>query len=152
MQQQVESAHIKPVHETDYDTLIEIWEASVRATHDFLSEDDIQFFKPLIRNNYFQVVKLSGLWNAENILCGFAGTADRKLEMLFLHPAATGKGWGKLLIAHVMEQDSIDCVDVNEQNKNAVRFYLHMGFEVVNRLPVDGMGKPFPLLQLQLKK
>ena len=34
----------------EYAEIVEVWEVSVRATHDFLSEDDIQFFKPLILN------------------------------------------------------------------------------------------------------
>jgi putative acetyltransferase len=36
---------IDHVHEADFDTLLEVWEASVRATHDFISEDNI---KPLV--------------------------------------------------------------------------------------------------------
>ena len=34
--------------EAEYDKLLEIWESSVKATHDFLSDDDVQFFKKLI--------------------------------------------------------------------------------------------------------
>ncbi len=32
--------------------LVEVWEASVRATHHFLSETDIQFLKPLVRKGF----------------------------------------------------------------------------------------------------
>ena len=42
----------------DYDELIQLWEASVRSTHHFLTEDDIQYYKPLIRNEYFRAVEL----------------------------------------------------------------------------------------------
>lgn len=38
--------------------LVEVWEASVRSTHRFLTEKDIRFFKPLIRNKYIPVVEL----------------------------------------------------------------------------------------------
>jgi hypothetical protein len=41
-------------------------------------------------------------------------------------------------------------VDVNEQNPQAVGFYLHIGCEVVGRSELDGMGKPYPLLHLRL--
>lgn len=37
----------------DYDELLTVWEASVRSTHHFLAEKDIQFYKPLIREQYF---------------------------------------------------------------------------------------------------
>lgn len=41
-------------------------------------------------------------------------------------------------------------LDVDEQNAQAVGFYLHYGFEVVGRSETGGMGDPFPLLHLQL--
>jgi putative acetyltransferase len=34
----------------DFDEITTVWEASVRATHHFLSEGDILFFRPLIRD------------------------------------------------------------------------------------------------------
>ena len=40
----------------DYDELLTVWEASVRSTHHFLAEKDIQFYKPLIREQYFLAV------------------------------------------------------------------------------------------------
>jgi len=33
--------HIRLARAADYDTLVALWERSVRATHDFLTEDDI---------------------------------------------------------------------------------------------------------------
>jgi putative acetyltransferase len=40
-------------------------------------------------------------------------------------------------------------VDVNEQNGAALGFYEALGFEVVDRSPVDEDGRPFPLLHLR---
>ena len=40
--------NIEIVEKADHLKLIEIWEASVRATHEFLAEDDLQALKPLI--------------------------------------------------------------------------------------------------------
>ena len=42
----------------DFPILIEIWERSVRATHDFLPEAEINELKPLILNEYFHHVLL----------------------------------------------------------------------------------------------
>ena len=50
--------NIEKVEKTDYETLIDIWEASVRATHDFLQEEDIVTLKPLILAQYFDAVEL----------------------------------------------------------------------------------------------
>ncbi len=40
-------------------------------------------------------------------------------------------------------------VDVNEQNTQALDFYLRRGFHVVGRSPLDGQGRPYPLLHLR---
>ena len=39
---------------------------------------------------------------------------------------------------------------MNEQNPQAIGFYLKMGFEVESRDELDGLGKPYPLLHLRL--
>ena len=41
-----EGVHLVTEHERAI--LVDVWEAAVRATHHFLSESDIQFFKPLV--------------------------------------------------------------------------------------------------------
>jgi putative acetyltransferase len=42
-------------------------------------------------------------------------------------------------------------VDVNEQNGQAVGFYQRMGFVVTGRHETDGLGKPYPLLLMELR-
>lgn len=39
-------------------------------------------------------------------------------------------------------------VDVNEQNEQALGFYRRLGFAQVGRSPLDGEGRPYPLLHL----
>ena len=41
---------IRPIRPDDIPPLVAIWESAVRATHHFLSEADIQFFLPLVRD------------------------------------------------------------------------------------------------------
>ncbi|MFT3822499.1 MAG: GNAT family N-acetyltransferase [Chitinophagaceae bacterium] len=136
----------------DHPEITEVWELSVRATHHFLTETDIQFFKPLILNEYLDAVRLFCTRDKANRIIGFLGLSDDKIEMLFLHPDARGKGIGKLLLQFATNDQQIHKVDVNEQNEQAVGFYQHMGFRVVHRSPVDGMGKPFPILSMELDK
>jgi hypothetical protein len=45
-----------------------------------------------------------------------------------------------------------DSVDVNEQNPQAMGFYLRMGFAVAGRSETDDVGRPFPILHLRLEK
>lgn len=50
--------NIEKIEKADHLKLIEIWEASVRASHDFLAEDDLQELKPLILEQYFDAVDI----------------------------------------------------------------------------------------------
>ena len=84
------------------------------------------------------------------MILGFIGIHDAKVEMLFVHDDARGKGVGKILLQFAIEQLGAQLVDVNEQNPKAVGFYQHMGFQVESRSPLDGMGKPFPILHMKL--
>lgn len=138
--------------EEDFDEIIAIWEASVRETHTFLSENDIAFFKPLIRNEYLKQVNLLCTKDNNGQISGFMGVNGSHLEMLFIDPKHRGHGIGKDLLIHGINNLGVHSVDVNEQNEQAVGFYFHMGFEVVSRDELDGTGKPFPILHLEYRK
>lgn len=80
------------------------------------------------------------------------GIVDDKLEMLFIASSERGKGIGKRLLIYAIEQQKVNKVDVNEQNKQAVGFYKHMGFHVVSRSEFDGAGKHYPILSMELDR
>ena len=65
---------IKP---EEYAEVVVVWEASVRATHHFLSEQDIQFLKPLVLNDYLSMVKLFGVRYLNGKIAGFLGVAGQ---------------------------------------------------------------------------
>lgn len=132
--------------------LVEVWEASVRSTHRFLTEKDIRFFKPLIRNKYIPVVELYIIRNGQNRIAAFMGLSDELIEMLFVHPEEQGKGYGKQLIEFAIYHKHIFKVDVNEQNEKATSFYLNRGFDIVGRDETDPNGNPFPILHLSLNE
>ena len=134
----------------DYPELLAVWENSVRATHDFITEDDIAFFKPIIIEQAFPNVTLKCIKDENKTILGFVGVHECKIEMLFILNAARGKGIGKALLNFAVEQLAANKVDVNEQNPLAVGFYQHMGFKVASRSPLDDMGKPFPILHMEL--
>jgi len=137
--------------EFDFDEITDVWEASVRATHMFLTEDDITFFRPLIRNEYLKNVKLVCM-KENGSISGFMGINGPHLEMLFIDPTRRGLGIGKKLARHAIEEMGVQCVDVNEQNEQAVGFYRHLGFVVVSRDEWDSTGKPFPILHMKYAK
>lgn len=142
---------IEHTDKSDYSELIQVWEASVRATHDFLKEKNIALLRPLILEQYFDAVELRCVKDNQDKILGFCGVADDKLEMLFVAPESRGQGIGSALCRYAIEELHITTVDVNEQNTQAIGFYEHIGFHVTGRSPVDGQGKPFPLLHMKLK-
>lgn len=142
---------IESAGKAEHQQLIEIWEASVRATHDFLAERDLVELKPLILEQYFMAVDLSVARNGEGNILGFCGVSDGHIEMLFVAPAARGTGVGTSLARHAISAQGAIRVDVNEQNEQALGFYEHLGFAVIGRSPLDGQGKPYPLLHMRLR-
>lgn len=139
---------IRKARPTDYHAILDIWEASVRATHHFLSEADIIYFRPLIRDEYLDLVDLFVITDPEETILGFTGIAANKIEMLFVDPQVMAKGLGKALLLFAVNEQHANSVDVNEQNERAVAFYKHMGFVITGRSEKDGLGKPYPLLHM----
>lgn len=142
--------NIETPSSADFAELLQVWEDSVRATHDFISEADIAFFKPLILDKALPAVTLRCIRDEAKAIVGFLGVADDKIEMLFVHSRARGQGVGSALLKHAIEDLGANLVDVNEQNPQAVGFYRHQGFKQISRSALDAMGKPFPILHLAL--
>lgn len=132
-----------------FNELIILWEASVRATHDFLPEETIATLRPLILSTYLPALTVHVYQDERGSILGFTGVSASKLEMLFISPDARGQGIGKTLLMHAVTALGVTQVDVNEQNPQAVGFYLHMGFKKIGRSERDGEGNPFPLLHMQ---
>ncbi len=72
--------------------------------------------------------------------------------MLFVHPAWRGHGIGRRWLVYAIDVLGATTLDVNEQNEQALGFYLHMGLEVVGRSERDDFGKPYPLLPMRFKR
>lgn len=134
----------------EHATLITIWESSIRATHHFVTEEDLQQLKQLIREKYLNLVDLFCLRDDSKSILGFIGVSGENLEMLFIDPDLRGRGIGKTLLFYAVGQLKIRKVDVNEQNTTALAFYVHFGFEIISRSELDGNGKPYPILHMQL--
>ncbi len=141
---------ITPATTSDYPAIVDLWERSVRATHHFLPEAYLQEIKVLLPTILPHVTIY--LWRDKNSIRGFAGVADNKMEMLFIHPDSRGQGIGRLLAEYCLHTLNADLVDVNEQNEQAVLFYKKMGYKQIGRRELDGLGRPFPLLQLQYNR
>lgn len=132
------------------DVLTTLWEASVRATHHFLSEDDIQKLTPFVKMGLSGIETLIVARDNQKPIA-FMGIEVGKIEMLFVSPDYFGKGLGRELAELGISQYGVRYVDVNEQNPQAIGFYEHIGFEVFQRTEFDEQGNPFPILKMKLK-
>ena len=132
--------------------LVQLWEASVRPTHLFLSESDIVELRPQVSQALRGVRALAVALGEGGAPEGFLGVEDGKVEMLFVSPASFGQGVGGLLLDYAVEALGARGLDVNEQNPRARDFYEHKGFAVVGRSDFDDQGRPFPLLHMELKR
>ena len=136
---------------TDCDVLLDIWLRSVRATHTFLSEEDIQFFLPLVRECLASgALEVWVLCSDSEAPMGFMGMSGSKMEALFLAQKFHRCGGGRQLVRYAQALNGELTVDVNEQNATACRFYEACGFVVEGRSELDSTGRPFPLLHMRL--
>ena len=77
------------------------------------------------------------------------GVDNERLEMLFLSPAQRGMGLGRQLLEYGVLNYGIREVTVNEQNPQAVGFYMNMWFTTYNRTDCDEARNPYPLLYMR---
>ena len=139
------------INNKDMEEILDTWESSVRATHNFLSEDDIISIKPQVVEGVKYVSNLLCVRDKKDVIQAFMGIHDFKIEMLFVSNESRGNGIGKKLVEYAIEVLNANYVDVNEQNPQALGFYEHMGFKVFKKSALDEQGNPFPILHMKLK-
>lgn len=131
--------------------LLEVWEDSVKATHLFLSNEEIKNIKEYVPQAIFGVSNLVIMENESHQPIAFMGIEGTKLEMLFIKNSERGKGIGKKLLNYGIENYRINELAVNEQNPNAKGFYEYMGFKTYKRTELDEQGNPYPILYMKLQ-
>ena len=126
--------------------LLGIWEKSVKATHLFLSDWEIQRIQHDVPQALTAVAHLIMAETEDGLPIAFMGIEGDTLEMLFLTPEEMGKGIGKCLMQYGIEHYKIQELTVNEQNPQAKGFYEHIGFQAYKRSEYDQQVLPYPLV------
>ena len=132
--------------------LLEVWEDSVKATHTFLSNEEIENIKKYVPQALKGITHLIIIENESHQPIAFMGIEKSKLEMLFIKNSERGKGLGKKLLNYGIENYNVNDLAVNEDNPQAKSFYEHMGFKVYQRNELDDQGNPYPVLYMRLEK
>ena len=83
--------------------LLPVWERSVRATHTFLSNEEILQIKNYVPMAFSGVEHLFVAQDENGTPVGFIGINDHSLEMLFLDPEHRGHGLGRQLLEYGIE-------------------------------------------------
>lgn len=126
--------------------LVNVWEDSVKATHTFLNEQEIEHIKEYIPMALKNVEHLMVVDNDDAV--GFMGIENHKLEMLFIASNQRGKGLGKALLQYSMKNYGVCELTVNEQNPQAIGFYE----KTYKKTELDEAGNPYPLLYMKLDR
>lgn len=130
--------------------LTELWEDSVRATHHFLSEEDLAAIREYVPLAIANIPHLMVATDEQMRDIAFIGIEGRNIEMLFVAAMKRGMGVGRKLMEYATHNFKASEVTVNEQNPQAIGFYEHLGFTTYKRSDHDEQGRPFPLLYMRL--
>ena len=141
---------VRPARHDDRPRMLELWERSVRATHQFLEEQDVEMLRPLVAEELATDTIDWWVLVADDFIFGFLGFAHDAIEALFIDPGHHRRGVGRSLVEHAeaMAAGALS-VDVNEQNAGALQFYEALGFSVIGRSPTDSAGRPFPIVHMR---
>lgn len=140
---------ITKAHISEYVILFDVWESSVKATHDFLTTEDFQKIMDAIIPDAFTMVDLYVYKSETGMIDGFIGILNKKVEMLFIKPEKMGMGIGTKLLDFAVLECNCNLVDVNEQNQDALNFYIKRGFNIIGRIDTDPMGLPYPIIKME---
>ncbi len=120
------------------------------ATHDFLAPNDFAAIERQVADEYLPGARLWLAVDEQDRPVAFMGLSGSSVDSLFVDPRLRGSGIGRALIEHAAAiSPTTLTVDVNEQNRAAVGFYERLGFRRVGRSPLDGDGRPYPILHLR---
>lgn len=129
--------------------LLILWEDSVRASHGFLADGDVDFYRPMVKEALSSIPLLAAAF-AGGRAAGFFGVSGDRLEMLFTAPEFLGSGLGGRLMETAVSEYGVRSVEVKEQNTRAKRFYEKYGFRVAGISETGGCGRPHPIRTLEL--
>ena len=89
--------------DTHHDQLVDIWHRAVRATHHFLDDADLAFYRDIVAGGALRVLELWLACDERGNPRGFIGLNGTKIEALFVDPDVHGKGLGSRLVGHAKQ-------------------------------------------------
>ncbi len=134
--------------DSDLKKLSRIWLDASLLAHPFIGEQRLHKQRVLIEDRY--------LPNAETWVacidqpCGFISLLDTFVGGIFISPDRQGLGIGRQLIAHALSLKGKLELEVYTDNRQAMAFYMGLGFQELSRRPRDDEGYAFENARLRL--
>jgi putative acetyltransferase len=122
---------IRKATSNDFNELTRIWlQASIKAHH-FIPASYWESNTTKMQEIY---LPMSEVYIAEDTIniYGFIALVEDTVAAIFVSPEHQAKGIGKQLISYAQEMRSRLELNVYQENKNSVKFYLASGFRIIN--------------------
>tara|TARA_B100000378_G_scaffold274658_1_gene269446 strand:+ start:745 stop:1197 length:453 start_codon:yes stop_codon:yes gene_type:complete len=135
--------------EGDLKKLSRIWLDASLLAHPFIGERRLLAQRALIEDQYLPSAET---WVAcvGGHPCGFIGLLDTFIGGIFVAPDRQGLGIGRQLVAHALCLKGKLELEVYTANRQAVAFYIGLGFRELSRRPLDDDGYAFENARLHL--
>lgn len=128
--------------------LVEIWHQASAIAHHFLGAERLAEHRDLIESIWLPAAETHvALIGGER--AGFISLLGDVVGGLFVAPSHQGRGVGRALLEHALEDRGALELDVYLDNPKARAFYAAMGFEELSRSPQDREGLPFATARLK---
>lgn len=122
---------IRKATSNDFNELTKIWlQASIKA-HYFIPASYWESNTTKMQEIYLPMSEVYIAEDAINIY-GFIALVEDTVAAIFVSPEHQAKGIGKQLISYAQEMRSHLELNVYQENKNSVKFYLASGFRIIN--------------------
>ena len=122
---------IRAFRDDDMDVVLDIWlHASIEA-HAFIEPE---FWKAQVENMreiYIPASETKVVVNDGEIV-GFYSLHGNTLAAVFIYPEFQGRGFGKALLSHALQQRDVLTLSVYKENTPGTQFYLSQGFVILS--------------------
>ncbi|WP_417449195.1 GNAT family N-acetyltransferase [Kordiimonas sp.] len=143
---------IRKFHHDDTNAVLRVWYEANKLAHPFLSEDFLAEVRLKVRDIYLPNTE-SHVVEQHGEVVGFISLISHpdsipEVGAIFIEPAFIGKGFGRMLMDHVVADHPRLCLDVFAENTIGRRFYDRYGFKEVRRYAFEATGDTVVTLKL----
>lgn len=131
---------IRPYRQSDETALVDVWHASSRQAHPFLSDEFLNDERIRVRELYLPNADTWVAIDDGEQLAGFLALLGPEVGALFVAPLLQGKGIGRALMDKAVSLHGRLELDVFRENASGRDFYARYGFRHVSDSVFEATG------------